>query len=72
MNLENLLDRLKVFELLMKNNADVKTINNDGETILFFVARSGGNYGKDFSFKLNRTELKTNAGVATMIKHAVS
>lgn len=35
-------DRQKVFELLMKYNADVKTINNAGETILFFVARYGG------------------------------
>ncbi|XP_037029495.1 ankyrin-1-like [Bradysia coprophila] len=35
-------DRLKVFQLLLKKNADVNNVNNLGETTLFFLARFGG------------------------------
>lgn len=38
------LDRLKVFQLLMENNADVNIVNDLGETTLFFVAHFGGKY----------------------------
>lgn len=43
------LDRLKVFQLLIKNKADVNMLNDLGETTLFFIAR----YGGDFLFKLS-------------------
>lgn len=39
-----LLDRKKVFELLLKNKADINNVNDLGETALFFIARSGGKY----------------------------
>lgn len=39
-----LLDRQRVFTVLMKNNADVNIKNDLGESVLFFVARFGGKY----------------------------
>lgn len=38
------LGRQKVFQLLIKNNADLTNVNDLGETALFFVARIGGNF----------------------------
>lgn len=35
-------ERQKIFDILMKNNASVKETNNDGESIMFFVARAHG------------------------------
>lgn len=48
-NLEST-DRQRVFQILIKNNADVNTVNDVGETPLFFVARFGGKYRQLLSY----------------------
>lgn len=52
-----IIDRLKVFQLLLKYNADINNVNDLEETTLFYVARYGGKYKQHIHFYWITVEL---------------